>query len=296
MEYYIKELLAKGVTYIPPFEDKEEMAEASQPVPDDSQVVSDLPSPKAVTKEATPVHCNSISDRIDSDYIAKFLGELDPFQESDLIKFHQGLAASYEGKLPDDTVLLRFLRARDFNLDKAHDMLLRSMAWRKQYQVDRILDTWVPPKPIEQYFCGGWHYEDKEGRPLYVLRVGQLDVKGLLKTVGEGALLKHLISVEEEGLSKTREATMSVGKPTCAWTCICDLEGLSMRHLWHPGLKAVHRMMDILKDNYPETLSHLLIVRAPRFFPVLWALVYPFIDPNTRQKIVIYTGNDHQVK
>jgi hypothetical protein len=161
MEYYIKELLAKGVTYIPPFEDKEEMAEASQPVPDDSQVVSDLPSPKAVTKEATPVHCNSISDRIDSDYIAKFLGELDPFQESDLIKFHQGLAASYEGKLPDDTVLLRFLRARDFNLDKAHDMLLRSMAWRKQYQVDRILDTWVPPKPIEQYFCGGWHYEDK---------------------------------------------------------------------------------------------------------------------------------------
>ena len=31
-----------------------------------------------------------------------------------------------------------------------------------------------------------------EGRPLYVLRVGQLDVKGLLKTVGEGALLKHV--------------------------------------------------------------------------------------------------------
>ncbi|XP_062508641.1 SEC14-like protein 1 [Corticium candelabrum] len=121
-----------------------------------------------------------------------------------------------------------------------------------------------------------------------------MDVKGLLKSVGEGGLLKHLIAVEEDGLRRTKETTMSTGKPTCTWTCICDLEGLSMRHLWRPGLKAVHRMMEVLKDNYPETLSHLLIVRAPRIFPVLWALVHPFIDPNTRQKIVIYGGNDHQ--
>ena len=92
MDFYIKDLLAKGVTYIPPFEDKKELAEASQPVPDDSQVVpvSDHPSPKVAVKETTPVHLGSIGERIDSDYIARFLGELDPFQESDLIKVSGG--------------------------------------------------------------------------------------------------------------------------------------------------------------------------------------------------------------
>lgn len=31
-----------------------------------------------------------------------------------------------------------------------------------------------------------------EGRPLYILRLGQMDVKGLLKSVGEDCLLKQV--------------------------------------------------------------------------------------------------------
>lgn len=31
-----------------------------------------------------------------------------------------------------------------------------------------------------------------EGRPLYILRLGQMDVKGLLKSVGEQCLLKQV--------------------------------------------------------------------------------------------------------
>ena len=58
-----------------------------------------------------------------------------------------------------------------------------------------------------------------------------------------------------------------------SWTCLVDLEGLSLRHLWRPGIKALLRMIEVVEDNYPETLGRLLIVRAPRVFPVLWTLV-----------------------
>lgn len=58
-----------------------------------------------------------------------------------------------------------------------------------------------------------------------------------------------------------------------SWTCLVDLEGLNMRHLWRPGVKALLRMIEVVEDNYPETLGRLLIVRAPRVFPVLWTLV-----------------------
>ena len=72
-----------------------------------------------------------------------------------------------------------------------------------------------------------------------------------------------------------------------------DLEGLSMRHVWRPGVKVMSRIIEVMEANYPETMGRLLIVRAPRVFPVLWTLVSPFIDENTRNKFLIYGGKDY---
>ena len=60
-----------------------------------------------------------------------------------------------------------------------------------------------------------------------------------------------------------------------------------MRHLWRPGVKALLRIIEVMEANYPETLGRLIIVRAPRVFPVLWTLVHPFIDEKTREKFVV---------
>lgn len=46
-----------------------------------------------------------------------------------------------------------------------------------------------------------------------------------------------------------------------------------MRNLWRPGVKALLRIIEVVEANYPETLGRLLILRAPRVFPVLWTLV-----------------------
>jgi hypothetical protein len=66
-----------------------------------------------------------------------------------------------------------------------------------------------------------------------------------------------------------------------------------MRHLWRPGIRALLRIIETVEANYPETMGRLLIVRAPRVFPVLWTLVSPFIDENTRKKFMIYGGKDY---
>lgn len=74
---------------------------------------------------------------------------------------------------------------------------------------------------------------------------------------------------------------------------MADCEGLSMRHLWRPGIKALLRMIEVVEANYPETMGRLLIVRAPRVFPVIWTFVSPFIDENTRKKFLIYGGKNY---
>ncbi|GIZ05011.1 SEC14-like protein 1 [Caerostris extrusa] len=140
-------------------------------------------------------------------------------------------------------------------------MLCHSLVWRKKYQVDRILSTYDFPPVIKQYFPGGWHHCDKDGRPMYILRLGQMDVKGFIKSIGEEGLMKLTLHVCEEGLKRVEEATRASGKPVSSWTCLLDLEGLNMRHLWRPGVKALLHIIEIVEANYPETMGRVLIVR-----------------------------------
>uniref|UniRef100_A0A3P8P617 SEC14 like lipid binding 1 n=1 Tax=Astatotilapia calliptera TaxID=8154 RepID=A0A3P8P617_ASTCA len=290
IEYYLRELEKEGVTYIPRWTSTV-----------DSGTVTwrhQLLPPSAA--RAIPVNSakdgllQSVGYKLDADYIRRYLGDLTPLQESCLIRLRQWLQETHKGKIPKDQHVLRFLRARDFNLDKAREFLCQSLTWRRQHQVDFLLDTWKRPQLLQDYYSGGWHHHDKDGRPLYILRLGQMDTKGLVRALGEEALLRQVLSINEEGLRRCEENTRVFGQPISSWTCLVDLDGLNMRHLWRPGIKALLRIIEIVEANYPETLGRLLILRAPRVFPVLWTLVSPLIDENTRKKFLVYAGNDYQ--
>uniref|UniRef100_A0A8D8H750 Protein real-time n=2 Tax=Culex pipiens TaxID=7175 RepID=A0A8D8H750_CULPI len=234
---------------------------------------------------------------LDADYIAKYLGQLSPLQESKLVQYRKRIeeattASDGDSAVPDYQTLLRFLRARDFSIDKATTMLQESLQWRAEHRIDDILSEYKTPVVVEKYFPGGWHHHDKDGRPLYVLRLGNMDVKGLLKSVGEDELLKLTLHICEEGLKLMKEATKLFEKPIWNWCLLVDLDGLSMRHLWRPGVKALLRIIETVEKNYPETMGRVLIVRAPRVFPVLWTIVSAFIDENTRSKFLFFGGPD----
>uniref|UniRef100_A0A8C3QPW4 SEC14-like protein 1 n=1 Tax=Cyanoderma ruficeps TaxID=181631 RepID=A0A8C3QPW4_9PASS len=307
IEYYLKQLEEEGITFVPrwtpPVACKSESSTSHPRRP----VSPAINIPESATKEglsnkeilntsSSPSEptAGTPDDKLDADYIKRYLGDLTPMQESCLIRLRQWLQETHKGKIPKDEHILRFLRARDFNIDKAREILCQSLTWRKQHQVDYILDTWNPPQVLQDYYAGGWHHHDKDGRPLYVLRLGQMDTKGLVRALGEEALLRYVLSINEEGLRRCEENTKVFGRPISSWTCLVDLEGLNMRHLWRPGVKALLRIIEVVEANYPETLGRLLILRAPRVFPVLWTLVSPFIDDNTRKKFLIYAGNDYQ--
>ncbi|KAF7663296.1 hypothetical protein LDENG_00214340 [Lucifuga dentata] len=300
IEYYLRELEEDGITYIPRWSPPVVLPTARIQPPTSSAARSipvhnakdGLPSKDPAGP--TELLGSSPDDKLDADYIRRYLGDLTPLQESCLIRLRQWLQETHKGKIPKDQHVLRFLSARDFNLDKARELLCQSLTWRKQHQVDFLLDSWECPQPLQSYYTGGWHHHDRDGRPLYILRLGQMDTKGLVRALGEEALLRQVLSINEEGLRQCEENTRVFGRPISCWTCLVDLEGLNMRHLWRPGVKALLRIIEVVEANYPETLGRLLILRAPRVFPVLWTLVSPFIDENTRKKFLVYAGNNYQ--
>ncbi|KAM5198671.1 SEC14-like protein 5 isoform 2-T2 [Hipposideros larvatus] len=294
IEYYLNELISQGTSHIPrwtpaPVREEDARSQAGLGDPGSSEV--DRPSS---AQGPTSEMVGTDGAKLEADYIERCLGHLTPMQESCLIQLRHWLQETHKGKIPKDEHILRFLRARDFHLDKAREMLCQSLSWRKQHQVDLLLQTWRPPALLEEFYAGGWHYQDIDGRPLYILRLGHMDTKGLMKAVGEEALLQHVLSVNEEGQKRCEGNTKQFGRPISSWTCLVDLEGLNMRHLWRPGVKALLRIIEVVEDNYPETLGRLLIVRAPRVFPVLWTLISPFINENTRQKFLICSGSNYQ--
>ena len=73
------------------------------------------------------------------------------------------------------------------------------------------------------------------------------------------------------------------------------IPSLPIVHTPYIALSALARLSEVIIANYPETVAHMLVVRAPRVFPLLWQLVSCFFDPNTRKKIIVYGGNDYQV-
>ncbi|CAG9533467.1 unnamed protein product [Cercopithifilaria johnstoni] len=319
LEYFISELIKSGVTFIPPYCDTTESAadsaiDVSRPADEEEKetgrVGSEVEEQRrpsshsrkfSVTRKSTLglpprksiAPRNSIDDsetRLEAEYIHRFLGQLSTLEESRLCELKYGLQDTLKGKLPNDAHLLRFLRARDFDVARASDMVQKSVKWRKQHNVDKILQEFEAPSILKQFFPGCWHHNDKKGRPVFVLRLGKLDMKGLLRTCGMETIMKFTLSVVEQGLIKTAKATEMLGAPISTWTLLVDLEGLSMRHLWRPGIQALLRIIEVAEAHYPETMGLVLIARAPRVFPVLWTLISPFIDENTRKKFMINAG------
>uniref|UniRef100_A0A8C9SWG9 SEC14-like protein 1 n=1 Tax=Scleropages formosus TaxID=113540 RepID=A0A8C9SWG9_SCLFO len=310
IEYHLKELHREGVTHIPRWAPPAMVSQLNTWANVQSCCVRHSYSYGVLTELGTVMtclifyNCSALrgtlcvlvcpADKLEADYIRHYLGDLTPLQESCLIQLRLWLQETHKGKIPKDEHILRFLRARDFNVDKARDFLCQSLTWRKQHQVDYLLETWAPPQVLLEYYSGGWHHDDRDGRPLYILRLGQMDTKGLVRAVGQESLLRHVLSINEEGLRRCGENTKLFRRPVSCWTCLVDLEGLSMRHLWRPAVRALLRIIEVVEANYPETLGRLLIVRAPRVFPVLWTFISPFIDENTRKKFLIYAGNDYR--
>lgn len=268
MEFFIDELRKDGITHVDRWPDTESRESAEL----EKELSDSFGSRKPSLRE--------YEDMLDNDYIFKHLGTLQPIQESQILEIYDKIKEHIGdgSKVPPYTTLLRFLRACDFNVDKSFQMLKDSLKWRKDNNVDQILTEYKKPAILNTYFPGAWHHTDKDGKPLFVLRLGHMDIKGLVRTLGEQGLLDLAIHICEEGLQLIEEATKTSEKPVLNWCLLCDLEGLSMRHLWRPGLKVLFQIIEIWESNYPETMGKVFITRAPRIFPIAWTIVSTFIS------------------
>nr|XP_020450733.1 SEC14-like protein 2 [Monopterus albus] len=214
------------------------------------------------------------------------VGDLSPKQAEALELFRERI----QDVLPQlpaqhDHFLLRWLRARNFNVQKSEAMLRKHLEFRKQMKVDTITTDWRPPEVIEKYLSGGMCGYDREGSPIWYDVIGPVDPKGLFLSASKQDFIK----------SKIRDCAKPLGSNVESITMIYDVEGLGLKHIWKPAIETYGEILQMFEDNYPEGLKRLFVIKAPKLFPVAYNLVKHFLCENTRLKICILGANWQEV-
>ena len=95
------------------------------------------------------------------------------------------------GSEVEEVTLMRFLRARALDQDRAEQMLLNMLKWREEAKANTYLEDYKPlKKEIFQYTTGGIHKADVDGDPLFIDRLGQIDARGVVNAFGEEEMLR----------------------------------------------------------------------------------------------------------
>eukprot|EP00823_Brevimastigomonas_motovehiculus_P009274 TRINITY_DN893_c0_g1_i1.p1 TRINITY_DN893_c0_g1~~TRINITY_DN893_c0_g1_i1.p1 ORF type:complete len:415 (+),score=113.25 TRINITY_DN893_c0_g1_i1:30-1247(+) len=190
----------------------------------------------------------------------------------------------------NDAALLRFLRARNFDLKAASEMRTKHLAWRKKYDVDTILQK-KPGKVdlIHKLVPGRQHLTDKEGRPVLYEKIGKSAALAMQSFVTGDEYLRAHIYKQESLIATCEEMSKKLGKNIETFTYIIDLEGASVDLFKSTAFLSMCSEND--KDNYPERLGRMLVINAPSFVTMFWKMVQALMDTKTKEKVMLCGTN-----
>ncbi|KYK57200.1 Sec14 cytosolic factor [Drechmeria coniospora] len=193
----------------------------------------------------------------------------------------------------DTLTLLRFLRARKFDVALSKQMFVDTEKWRKETKLDELVPTWdYPERPeVAKYYKQFYHKTDKDGRPIYIETLGGIDLTAMYKITTGERMLSNL-AVEYERLADPRLPACSRKAGKLLETCctIMDLKGVTLTKV--PQVYSYVRQASVISQNYyPERLGKLYLINAPWGFSTVWSVVKGWLDPVTVAKInILGTG------
>ncbi|GMH24382.1 hypothetical protein Nepgr_026225 [Nepenthes gracilis] len=189
---------------------------------------------------------------------------------------------------PTET-LARFLKAREWNVHKAHKMLVDCLNWRVQNEIDNILAKPIIPtdlyKAIRDSQLIGLSGFSREGLPVIAVGVG-------LSTFDKASVHYYVQSHIQMNEYRDRVilpiASKNHERPISTCIKVLDMTGLKLSALNQIKILSVISTIDDL--NYPEKTETYYVVNAPYVFSACWKVVKPLLQERTRRKIQVLQG------
>jgi len=195
--------------------------------------------------------------------------------------------ASEEGtNLYDDPLaLVRYLRARNWDLDKGEVLIRKTARWRQEFGYSRIFDGSSAEELAKESQLGNMYVRgyDKTGRPALYFKPGGAGFNA------EPAGVKYLVYCVERAIAcvekqaRTGRLALPPDDPVGRkFVLLVDCDGLGMGSLLTGSI--VRDLIGVMQDHYPERLGVAFFVNAPFLLHSFFTAASTFLDPVTIAK------------
>ncbi|CAL9066348.1 patellin-3-like [Musa acuminata AAA Group] len=180
-----------------------------------------------------------------------------------------------------DTVLLKFLRARDFKVKEAMAMLKNAVLWRKEFGIEALLEEDLGVLEMEKVVF--MHGVDKEGHPVCYNVYGEFQNKELYAAAfadeeKRKRFLRWRIQYLEKGIRNLLDFKPEGVSTMVQVTDLKNSIGLAKKEL--------RQALDLLQDNYPEFAAKQVFINVPWWYLAFNRMISPFFTQRTKSKFV----------
>ncbi|OLL22146.1 CRAL-TRIO domain-containing protein [Neolecta irregularis DAH-3] len=182
-----------------------------------------------------------------------------------------------------DALLLRFLRARKWDVNPALVMLVSTMHWRVN-EVEHFMEQ------------GEEHFVNNDKDTIKQIRLGKSFTYGYdLKDRPVVYIRARLHRSSDQSQESTERYTvylmetirLFLNEPVDQTCIVFDLTDFSISNMDYPPVKF---LIKCLEAHYPESLGQCIIHKAPWIFQGIWTVIKGWLDPVVASKFV-FTRN-----
>ncbi|KAK2895768.1 alpha-tocopherol transfer protein [Channa argus] len=182
-----------------------------------------------------------------------------------------------------DGFLIKFLRARDFDVELSLKLLLNYQRWRRESpEISSCLSPSSVLGLLNASYLAVLPQRDYTGSRVLIYRIGQWNPKDW------SAIQVFRVSLMTSEIISTETETQRQGVKT-----IFDLQGWTLSHALQITPSLARKISSVLSDSFPLKVRGIHLVNEPLFFRPVFAMIRPFLPDKIKQRIHMHGADFH---